>query len=135
MPSGNSWFDYLANGNNSISAGTSISLSPGEVKIYTASRLTLPSVPNVYNGFVGIEETTTDPDLICNVYPSLVDDYVTINSPEEISRIDVVGLNGETIKLGVSDSKVYNLAGLPKGPYLVVVSFDKKQQVYKIIKK
>jgi len=135
LPSGNSWFDYLANGNNSISAGTSISLSPGEVKIYTASRLTLPSVPNVYNGFVGIEETTTDPDLICNVYPSLVDDYVTINSPEEISRIDVVGLNGETIKLGVSDSKVYNLAGLPKGPYLVVVSFDKKQQVYKIIKK
>ena len=74
LPAGNDWYDYFENNNKLMTAGTNITLQPGELKIYTAGYKTLPTVPNSYSDFVlGINETTTatTDNVDCWVYPTL----------------------------------------------------------------
>ena len=57
LPSG-TWYDYLGGGTR---AAASYTLQPSEVKIFTGSQITPPSVPDVYDFTQGIEDIFSDP--------------------------------------------------------------------------
>ena len=57
LPSG-TWYDYLAGGSNASSTYT---LQPGEVKVFTGKKVTLPSVPAAYSNIEGIEDIVISP--------------------------------------------------------------------------
>ena len=57
LPSG-TWYDYLAGGSNASSTYT---LQPGEVKVFTGKKVTLPSVPAAYSNIEGIEDIVFEP--------------------------------------------------------------------------
>lgn len=52
LPSG-TWYDYLGGGTTATSSYT---LQPGEIKVFTGSKITLPVVPTSYNFPEGMEE-------------------------------------------------------------------------------
>ena len=54
LPSG-TWYDYYLNG--TMASGT-ITLQPGELKIYTGTRVSLPQVPEYFDFAMGIDDTT-----------------------------------------------------------------------------
>jgi hypothetical protein len=123
LPVGNNWFDYMANGSTSIAAGTNVNLQPGELKIYTATRYALPEVPTSYTGFtLGTDEFSTD-TISFSVYPTLVDDIMTIDTKESIRNIQVIGINGSNFSPKLNDKKV-DLAGVSTGLYLLHITFD-----------
>ena len=137
LPSGNNWFDYLADGSTSISEGSSVSLQPGELKIYTAARHSLPNVPNSYATLSGYEFTST----ITNnapfgyVYPTIVEDFVTIDSEEGVKHVDVISISGVTYSAFINNKKV-DLSNLSSGMYLLYIVFDNNQtKTVKVIKK
>ena len=52
LPSG-TWYDYLGGGTTATSSYT---LQPGEIKVFTGPKITLPVVPTSYNFPEGMEE-------------------------------------------------------------------------------
>ncbi|MCQ2350790.1 MAG: alpha-amylase family glycosyl hydrolase [Paludibacteraceae bacterium] len=135
LPTGNSWYDYLANGTTALPAGKSITLQPGEVKVYTASRKALPNVPNYYDfGAPTNADETTGYTIPCSVYPTVSSDFVTIDTEEEIKGVGMVGLNGSMYNCPLIDGKVANISHCAKGTYLLIVKFNNEQQAFRIIK-
>ncbi len=136
LPTGNSWYDYLANGNSAIGASTSITLQPGELKIYTAARQILPSVPNMYSDFtLGSQNFNFVENSTCTVYPTVVDDFMTIDTKETIRNIQVIGMNGTNAIPTMSNNKV-DLTKLSDGFYLLYIIFNNNEtKVFKFIKK
>lgn len=136
LPTGNSWYDYLANGNSAIGASTSITLQPGELKIYTAARYTLPNVPNSYSDFtLGSQDFNVLENSKCTVYPTLVDDFMTIETKETIRNVQVIGMNGTNIAPTMINNKV-DLTKLSEGLYLLNIIFNNNEtKVFKFIKK
>ncbi|PWA05933.1 alpha-amylase family glycosyl hydrolase [Flavobacterium psychrotolerans] len=124
LPSGNNWFDYLADGNSTITEGTSITLQPGELKIYTASRYTLPNVPNSYTDFtLGTNELSTEDTVLCKVYPTLADEFITVDTKEAIRNIQIIGMNGSTFSPTLNHNKI-DLTKVSSGLYLLHVTFN-----------
>lgn len=60
LPAGN-WFDYLAGG-TAVAGNTSITLQPGDLKIFTYKAVPLPTVPAAFDFVTGIGAIT--PDLV-----------------------------------------------------------------------
>ncbi len=135
LPAGNNWFDYLANGSVSISSGTNVSLQPGELKIYTATRYTLPTVPNSYTDFtLGLNEMNKD-EVVCNVYPTLVNETMTIDTKESIKDIKVIGINGVTFS-PILNYNVIDVSKVNSGIYLLHITFNNnKSKTVKFFKK
>lgn len=133
LPTGNSWYDYLANGTNALPAGQSINLQHGDVKVYTASRKALPNVPAYYD-FTGIREVMgyTVP---CSVYPTVSSDFVTIDTDEEIKGVKMVGINGSMYDCPLIDGKVADISRCAEGLYLLIVKFDKEHQAFRVFKR
>lgn len=137
LPSGNNWYDYLADGNTSMSAGTNVTLQPGELKIYTATRYTLPNVPNSYTtlGEYDFTSTSTNNSPFSYVYPTIVEDYVTIDAKEGVQNVEVINMNGIIFNTKVNNNKV-DLSNLSSGLYLLHIIFENNQtQTVKVIKK
>lgn len=135
LPAGIDWYDYLGNGNVSISSGTNVSLQPGELKIYTATRYTLPTVPNSFTDFtLGLNELNKD-EVVCNVYPTLVDATMTIETKETIKDIKVIGINGVTFS-PIFNYNVIDVSKVNSGLYLLHITFNNnKTKTVKFLKK
>ena len=132
LPSGNSWYDYLAGSTSQLAAGKSISLAAGDVKVYTASKYTLPDVPNSYT-FVGIEDVEAE-DAKSSIYPSITSDFVKIDSEEAISDVQVVALSGAVYSPKYTEEGVVDVNSLEEGLYLLVVRFETYERAFKFIK-
>jgi hypothetical protein len=135
LPAGNNWFDYLADGNVSISSGTNVSLQPGELKIYTATRYTLPTVPNSFTDFtLGLNELNKD-EVVCNVYPTVVNETMTIDTKESIKDLKVIGINGVTFS-PILNYNVIDVSKVNSGLYLLHITFNNnKTKTVKFFKK
>jgi len=135
LPSGNNWYDYLADGNVSLTSGTTMTLQPGELKIYTAARYNLPIVPDSYTDFtLGVNELSKD-QVLCNVYPTLVDDKMTIDTKETIRNIQVIGINGVTFS-PILNYNIIDLSKASSGLYLLHITFNNnKSKTVKFLKK
>lgn len=57
LPSG-TWYDYYLNG---TTASGTITLQPGELKIYTGTKVSLPQVPEYFDFAMGIDDTAVVP--------------------------------------------------------------------------
>lgn len=135
LPSGNSWYDYLANGSTAMNAGTSVTLQPGDLKIYTAARQTLPTVPNSYSSFpTGGIDIVRNNTVECNVYPTIATDFISIDSAEDIQDVYVVNMKGYTYPRTLMNNSI-RVSDLEQGQYLLIVTFAKEQQAYRFVKK
>ena len=73
LPSG-TWYDYYAGG----TASGTITLQPGELKIYTGTPQALPEVPAHYDFAEGIGQTITDNGATTPAHKVLIDGVVYI---------------------------------------------------------
>jgi hypothetical protein len=133
LPTGNNWYDYLAGSTSQLAAGKSISLPAGEIKAYTASKYTLPDVPNAY-AFVGIEDVEAEELAKASIYPSITSDFVKIDSEEAISEVQVVALSGAVYTPKYTEEGVVDVDFLEEGMYLLVVRFQTYERAFKFIK-
>lgn len=134
LPTGNNWYDYLAGGGNTINGGSSVTLQPGEIKVYTASKFTLPDVPTTYDFSTDVEEVQT-PTVQCSVYPTVTSDFIKIDTEESIKNAYLVGMNGTMFYLNADDNLVVDMTSRPTGWYLLVVQFENEEQAFKVYKK
>lgn len=132
LPTGNNWFDYLAGSTSQLTAGKSISLAGGDVKVYTASKYNLPDV-DVTKLFVGIEDVEAE-DAKSSIYPSITSDFVKIDSEEAISDVQVVALSGAVYSPKYTEEGVVDVNSLEEGLYLLVVRFETYERAFKFIK-
>lgn len=132
------WYDYLADGTTAEAAGKEMTLASGEVKVWTASRLALPDVPDryAYTDTTIIVDVATDQVITpqCTVYPTIATDIVYVDSEETPQQIDVVALNGQRMISQSGHNTAINVASLPRGLYIVVVAYDHRYQSFKIVK-
>ncbi len=132
LPSG-TWYDYLADATSTTAGGTSITLQPGDLKIYTSKRVPLPNdIPSSYDyEYVGI----TDVEALSNnfIYPTIAENVIYVVSEEQPKRIEIVSINGSRVA-NVNEAGEVNVSDLPRGFYLMVVTFEKSQEAFKFIK-
>lgn len=133
LPTGNNWYDYLAGSTSQLAAGQSISLAAGDIKAYTATKYTLPDVPNAYT-FVGIEDVKAENAPNSSIYPSVTSDFIKIDSEEAISDVKVVALSGAIYSPNYTEEGVIDVTTLEEGLYLLVVRYQTYEQAYKFIK-
>lgn len=72
---GGIWYDYYLNG---TTASGTITLQPGELKIYTGTNLPLPQVPEYFDFVMGIDDTVTIPTTSASAQKVLIDGVVYI---------------------------------------------------------
>ena len=130
LPTGNNWYDYLAGSGQLLSGGANMSIAAGDVKVYTATKYNLPSVPNKYD-YVGIGELEEAPK--ATIYPSVTSDFVTINAEEEISDVKLMSLSGQTYAPKFTEEGLVDVRAFDAGLYLLVVRFQTYETAYKII--
>jgi len=130
MPAG-SWYDYL-NNNAAQSGNSSITLQQGELRIFTTDNtIVAPTLPDdyPYSEVVDVYD-----NFKCTVFPTITNSEIYIESSENIRQIDVYSLRSEKIMSFGSRNSI-NVSALPSGMYLMVVTFDKRQEAFKFIRK
>ena len=133
LPTGNAWYDYLAGSPSQLAAGKSISLAGGDVKVYTASKYSLPDV-DITKLFVGIEDVEAEEMAKSSIYPSITSDFVKIDAEEAISDVQVVALSGAMYSPKYTEEGVVDVTSLEEGMYLLVVRFQTYERAFKFIK-
>ena len=133
LPTGNAWYDYLAGSPSQLAAGKSISLAGGDVKVYTASKYSLPDV-DITKLFVGIEDVEAESVANSSIYPSVTSDFIKIDSEEAISDVKVVALSGAIYSPKYTEEGVVDVTSLEEGMYLLVVRFQTYERAFKFIK-
>ncbi|MDL2263008.1 T9SS type A sorting domain-containing protein, partial [Bacteroidales bacterium OttesenSCG-928-I21] len=131
LPEG-TWYDYL-NNNASQTGNSEITLQPGELKVYINNNsIKAPDVPDHFDYISGIRDGQIN-EAKCIVYPTFVNDYVYIQSEDEVKSVQLINLRGNYVKSAKNVDKL-NLSGLPQGMYLLIINFDNYQSAFKIIK-
>ena len=133
LPTGNAWYDYLAGSPSQLTAGKSISLAGGDVKVYTASKYSLPDV-DITKLFVGIEDVEAESVASSSIYPSVTSDFIKIDSEEAISDVKVIALSGAIYSPKYTEEGVVDVTALEEGMYLLAVRYQTYEQAYKFIK-
>ncbi|MDR0829414.1 MAG: T9SS type A sorting domain-containing protein [Prevotellaceae bacterium] len=129
MPAG-SWYDYL-NGNAAQNGGATLTLQQGELRIFTTDNtIVAPDVPDDFP-YLDVNEILESK---CVVFPTVTNSDIFIVAQDNIKQIDVFSLRGEKL-LSFGSQTSINIANLPSGMYLMIVTFDKKQEAFKIIRK
>ena len=132
LPQGNNWFDYFEDGNSPINAGTNVTLQPGELKIYTATKQELPEITFPIEN-LSIDNISDNINL--NVYPTYFDNEVKIETDFSIRQIHVISMNGTFISPSLNNNKL-DLSQLKPGMYLLHIMYNNsKTKVVRIVKK
>lgn len=118
------WYDLL-NNNSSINVtnvNATISLLPGEFKIYGSSQVTL-AVGDI------------DINNIINLYPNPVKDSFKINSiASKVAIYDISGREVKNFNGNFSENKLYYVSDLEPALYLIRITSDQEEITKKIIK-
>lgn len=127
------WYEYFSEETIQVTdVAQTISLQPGEIRIYSTQKYDLPTVPNTFNFADALQQTSLNVE--CSVYPTLTNDLIYIDSTEPIRKVQIYNLRGQQVlQLNQNVSQV-NMSELNKGLYLLILTFDKTQQGYKVIK-
>jgi hypothetical protein len=110
-----------------------MSIAGGDVKVYTASKYTLPDI-NLNEVFVGIEDVEAENARNSSIYPSVTSDFIKIDSEEAISDVKVIALSGATYSLKYTEEGVVDVTALEEGLYLLAVRYQTYEEAYKFIK-
>ena len=131
LPTGNNWYDYLAGSGSLLPGGQAMTISGGDVKVFTATKYTLPTVPNSYNFTVGIKEVEDQGN--ASVYPTITSSFVTIDADEEISDVRLMALSGQTYVPAYTAEGLVDLQDYDAGMYLLIVRFQTYERAFKVI--
>lgn len=126
------WYDYYAETEIIANADTELTLAPGELRIYTTTPYELPEVPESFQ--YPDKLCTPAYEVDCTVYPTFVTDYVHIRTDAVVKQVKVLDLQGRQVIACSGDVVQVDLSALVRGMYLMVITFDKQQQAYKVIK-
>jgi hypothetical protein len=131
IPAG-TWYDYLGGG-TSVAGGSTVTLQVGDLLILTNKKLELPEVPSSYDYvYVGINSVEAAQQGF--VYPTVTDGMLYIASEELPQRIQIYAVNGALVETA-SHANSLNVSDLKQGLYVMVVSYQKTQEIYKFIRK
>lgn len=133
LPTGNNWYDYLAGSPSQLNGGKSMSIAAGDVKVFTATKYTLPQVPTKYDfsSAVGVEDLQDEPK--ASIYPTITSSFVTIDAEEEISDVQLMALSGQTYAPAYTAEGLVNLQDYDAGMYLLIVRFQTYERAFKVI--
>jgi len=129
------YYEYFTGATLAVtSTSQTISLEPGELRIYTSTQETLPTVPTTfsYDDYVGL--TPANAATRNFVYPTITDQTIHISSEEQPQYVQVYSLRGDLVKLARHTTEL-NVSDLKSGMYLMVVTFGKTQEAFKFIRK
>jgi len=130
MPAG-TWYSYL--NNNSVQNGnTTITLQPGELQIFTNDNSIVAPDPKEFN-FTSDYDNITAENSGIYIYPTLVNNKIFIRSQNTIRNVQIFALRGGASRIYGNVTEI-DVADLPSGMYLVVVTTDKEQRAQKIVK-
>lgn len=141
LPEGtNEWYDYLTDSNVPQGNGTELSLKAGEVKVWTGQYIALPEVPDRYvytDTVIEVELGTTLPESkpLCSVYPTVASEVVYVVSETTPERIEVIDLMGRRMVSQPGHDGTVDVSTLQKGLYIVVVTYERRQESIKIYRK
>lgn len=128
------WYEYFSGETLQISnTSQTITLQPGELRIYTNTYNTLPQIPDsyVFPDAINTIETNTSNNF---VYPTVSDHTIYISAEELPQMIQIYGLRGDLVKQTRHVTEI-NISDLKRGIYLMVINFSKTQEAFKIIRK
>ena len=131
FPKTGKWYDYYRQASYNVSSTADvITLQPGELRIYTSSAKQLPTIEgdfpnNIITPAVEFEGT---------VYPTIVNDYLFINSTAPIQQAVIYNLQGKQVVNYQGDIEQINMTGLQSGLYLITLTSDNTAKTFKLIK-
>ncbi len=117
------WYEYFTGDSVNIDDTDKIfTLEPGEYRIYTSKRLTLPDL----SVSVGDIFYSKEPDRWFTVYPNPVSGSLYLNMDDEyyghVADIDILDISGRIIySVRGSISEVIDVSALPKGLYFISI--------------
>jgi len=121
------WYEYFSQTTLNVSSTSQqITLQPGEIKIYTNTYQNLPEIPTK-------DVEVYDDGFRCAVFPTITNSEIYIEASEKVRQIDVYSLRSEKIFSFGSRNSI-NVSSLPSGMYLMIVTFDKRQEAFKFIR-
>lgn len=118
------WYDLLNNNAtiNVTNVNATISLQPGEFKVYGSSQVTL-----------AVNQVTLD-DLI-TIYPNPVSNTFKINTlVSKVAIYDISGRLIKTFKGNFAKNKLYDISELKSALYLIQITSNKGELTKKIVK-
>ena len=131
LPAG-TWYNYL-DGNSSQTGNVSITLQPGELRIYTNDNSIVAPDPQEFDYTSGNDNKVAEQSDIY-IYPTLVDNKIFIKSEAPIRNVQIIALRGGAAKIYNGNITEIDVTDLPLGMYLVVVTTDTRQHAQKILK-
>jgi hypothetical protein len=113
------WHELLTGDELNVSGNTTLSLPPGDVRIYTDREINLPNaIPAL-----AVDET---------VYVYVSGGFAHAVSPEKITALSVYNLQGVRLKT-ITGKNTLNVGDLPSGLYLLEIQMTNKKIVKKTI--
>jgi len=123
FPKTGTWYNLLTGeALNVTNTSMTISMSPGDLLIYTDRVINLP---NAINAPIA--------QIDCNVYPSVTKSSVFISTSSDVRAVYMYNLQGSLVKT-VSNTKEVDVTNLNKGLYIMEISTLEGKSIHKIIK-
>ena len=127
------WYEYFTGDSILITGNTTISLNPGEYRVYTDTPLTKPTIQNTVN----IEDINLANWEVV-IYPNPVKDIVNVainRCGKNPIKVTIVDINGKIIEQQTKPNNFkLNLGNLQKGTYHLIFEQDYQILSKKIIK-
>lgn len=133
FPKTGKWYDYYRQASyNVANTADAITLQPGELRIYTSSPKQLPTISD--DSFQD-DIIVPSPELEASVYPTVVDEYVFINSVEPLQQVTIYNLQGKQVVSYQGDVQQINMASFKSGLYLLQLETNNTAETFKLIKR
>ncbi|GHT70316.1 hypothetical protein AGMMS50239_38550 [Bacteroidia bacterium] len=113
------WYELLTGDEMNVSdANLSLSLPPGDVRIYTDRKIDFTGIPSFT-----VEDAA---------YVYVSGGFVHVVSPENITALSVYNLQGVLLKK-IANRNIFNVSDLPSGLYLLEIQMPNKRIVKKTV--
>ena len=113
LPSGTTWYNYYE---GKQQTNTSLTLKPGELMIFTGTKVDLPAISTNFDENAGVEDITISGARLVPPY-----------------NVTVYTLGGQAV-MHENNASQLNLEGLPRGTYIVRTANAQGQAVYKVVR-
>ena len=119
------WYDYYTH--EQYTAGNSITLAPGEYKIFTSEMLDLPNIPE------SINEISKKIDF--KIYPNPASDVIYFENTEQFTNVKITDIRGKTIKeFNKLNNNKIDIKNLKPGIYFIKAVKKDETFISKFIK-
>jgi 1,4-alpha-glucan branching enzyme len=125
------WYDYFSGESLEVTdVNASITLQPGEYRIYTTKALAVPDIPVSVTDDVKVNGEI-------RMFPNPVDDILYVEGKSSINQIRITDIWGRTIKTisPGSETTGIDFSGFEAGVYLLMVQQKNSHWVQRVVKR